>query len=342
MLINELLQLATSKRASDLYLAQDRPPLLRIDGMLQTLSDIAPQGQEAIQRVLETVVPPDRIELFHREKELDISYEVSGLGRCRVNACYQRGVIALSFRLLPQRIPTIEELALPEVCRELISKPKGLILVTGPTGSGKSTTLAAMIGWLNQQAHLRIITIEDPIEFVHPDNQCSIIQRELGSDTHSFATAVRQSLRQNPDVILIGEMRDLETMSAALTAAETGHLVLSTLHTVDAVRTVDRFVSVFPPHQQPLIRMQLSMVLEGVIAQVLLRRASGRGRVAAFEIMLGIPAIRNLIREGKTHQLLSYMQVGRQYKMQTMQQALEDLTNRGIVTAEEAFKWMRE
>ena len=264
-------------------------------------------------------------------------YSIRGLARFRINVFVQRGTISLAIRRVPFEVPTIDELGLPAICKSLALKPRGLVLVTGRTGTGKSTTLAAMINHLNKNEARNIITVEDPIEYVFLDEKCMIAQRDLGSDTKSFANALRHVLRQDPDVILVGEMRDLETIATAITAAETGHLVLSTLHTPNAAQAIDRMIDVFPPHQQEQIRLQLSLVLEGVLAQVLLRRASGKGRVAAVEIMLGTDAVRNIIREGKIEQMPTYMQTGSQFGMQTMDQALQNLVRSRLVTAEEAL-----
>jgi twitching motility protein PilT len=251
----------------------------------------------------------------------------------------QRGTLSLAIRRVPFEVPSIDELGLPAICKCLVEKPRGLILLTGRTGTGKSTTLAAMIDHLNKTQARNVITIEDPIEYLFKDDKCVIAQRELGHDTWSFSKALRHVLRQDPDVILVGEMRDLETISTAITAAETGHLVLSTLHTPNAPQAIDRMIDAFPPHQQEQIRLQLSLVLEGVLSQILLRRATGRGRVAAVEIMIGTDAIRNLIRDGKTEQIPTYMQTGGQYGMQTMDQALQDLIKSRVVTLEEASSY---
>jgi len=266
-----------------------------------------------------------------------LAYSIRGLARFRINVFVQRGTISLAIRRVPFEVPTIDELGLPAICKSLALKPRGLVLVTGRTGTGKSTTLATMINHLNKNEARNIITIEDPIEYVFLDEKCVIAQRDIGSDSKSFANALRHVLRQDPDVILVGEMRDLETISTALTAAETGHLVMSTLHTPSAAQAIDRIIDVFPPYQQEQVRLQLSLVLEGVLAQVLLRRASGRGRVAAVEIMLGTDAVRNIIREGKIEQMPTYMQTGSQFGMQTMDQALQTLVRSRLVTAEEAL-----
>ncbi len=277
---------------------------------------------------------------FENSKELDFAYSLSGM-RCRINACWERGAVSIACRILPSKVPTMEQLSLPAVCKALATRPRGLTLVTGPTGAGKSTTLAAMIEYLNHTQSRRIITIEDPIEYVYTNDKCSIIQREVGKDTKSFSEALRRALRQDPNVILVGEMRDLETMATALTAAETGHLVLSTLHTADTVQTVDRIIDMFPPHQQQQVRVQLSMALEGVLSQRLLPRVGGKGRVAAFEVLVANYAIRNVIRSGDTHEILSYLQLGGQEGMQTMDRALMDLVVRGLITRDAALSLAR-
>jgi twitching motility protein PilT len=290
-----------------------------------------------LKEAFEHVTNENQKQSFRNELELDLAYSIRGLARFRINAFVQRGTISLAIRLVPFKVPTIEELDLPAICKSLALKPRGLVLVTGRTGTGKSTTLAAMIDHLNKSEARNIITIEDPIEYVFQDEKCVIAQRDLGSDTKSFAGALRHVLRQDPDVILVGEMRDLETIATAITAAETGHLVLSTLHTQSAPQAIDRMIDVFPPYQQAQIRLQLSLVLEGILSQVLLRRTSGRGRVAAVEIMLGTDAVRNIIREGKIEQMPTYMQTGSQFGMQTMDQSLQTLVRSHVVAAAEAL-----
>ena len=337
MEIEKLLRLAVERGASDLHLRVPSPPVLRVDGVLMPLDELPGVTSQDMKEAFEHITTESQREAFYRELELDLAYSVAGLARFRVSVFLQRGTISLAFRQVSLQVPSIEELGLPQVCKTLVLKPKGLVLVTGPTGSGKSTTLAAMINHLNEQERRNVITIEDPIKFLYRNEKCLIAQRDLGDDTRSFATALKHTLRQDPDVILLGEMRDLDTIATAITAAETGHLVLSTLHTVSAPQTIDRIVDVFPADQQEQIRLQLSLVLEGVLAQVLLPRAGGRGRVAAFEVMIATDAIRNLIREGKTDQIPTYLQTGRQYGMQTMDQALQDLVRSGAITAEEAL-----
>ncbi len=337
MKIEELLHLMVDKGASDLHLRVMRPPILRIDGILKVMEGMPHITPSDLKEAFEHITNENHKQTFRNDLELDLAYSIRGLARFRINAFMQRGTISLAIRRVPFEVPTIDELGLPEVCKSLALKPRGLVLLTGRTGTGKSTTLAAMINHLNKNETRNIITIEDPIEYIFQDEKCMIAQRDLGFDTRSFAGALRHVLRQDPDVILVGEMRDLETIATAITAAETGHLVLSTLHTASAPQAIDRMVDVFPPYQQEQIRWQLSMVLEGVLSQILLRRASGKGRVAAVEIMLGNDAVRNLIREGKIEQMPTYLQTGSQFGMQTMDQALQTLVRSRIVAADEAL-----
>lgn len=290
-----------------------------------------------MERVFEEATTDAQRISFAEELELDFAYQANGIGRFRVNAYLQGRTISLACRPIQTQLPTIDELGLPEVCKSLVLKPRGLIVVTGPAGCGKSTTLAAMMNYLNNQEKRKVVTIEDPIEFVHQDEKCVFSQRELGEDTRSFANALKHVLRQDPNVILVGEMRDLETMSAALTAAETGHLVLTTLHTPSAAQAIDRFIDIFPPHHQHQVRMQLSTTLEGVLYQMLVPRSDGSGRVAAVEIMLATSAVRNLIRQGKTYQLVNAIQMGSQFGMQTLDQALLALYRNGIISRAEAL-----
>jgi len=337
MNIEDLLHVVVEREASDLHLKVGSPPVLRIYGELVPLDDSSELVPEEMQEALERVTTEEQRENFAEELELDFAYSVRGFARFRVNAALQRGTISLAFRQIYWKIPTIEELGLPELCKVLALKPDGLILVTGPTGCGKSTTLAAMLDYLNERERRRVVTIEDPIEYLFRDKQCFITQRELGADTKSFANALKRSLRQDPDVILVGEMRDLETIATALTAAETGHLVFSTLHTPSAAGAIDRIIDVFPTHQQGQIRAQLSTTLEGSFYQALIPRANGNGLIAAVEVMIATPAVRNLIREGKTYQIPNVIQTGSQYGMQSMNQALKDLYQKGLITLEEAF-----
>lgn len=334
--IDDLLRLIVEKGASDLHLAVGVPPVLRVDGkLIHTNYDrLTPRDS---QRLVYDILTDEQIQRFESTMELDFSYSIAKLSRFRVNIFRDKGTVATAFRVIPTRIPTIKELGLPDILGELTKKPRGLILVTGPTGSGKSTTLAAMINQINNEVAHHIITIEDPIEYLHTHKMSVINQRELGQDTKAFANALRASLREDPDVILVGEMRDLETISTAITCAETGHLVFATLHTNNAPQTVDRMVDVFPPEQQEQIRFMLSNNLEAVICQTLLPRAGTPGRVCAMEIMTASPAIRNLIREGKAHQLTSSIQTSASMGMQTMDQSLRDLYQRGMITYDDAL-----
>jgi len=292
--------------------------------------------RDAMEMIL-SVLSEEQRRRFETELELDFAYSIPGVSRFRANVFQQRNSMGAVFRVIPIDIPTLEQLALPKVCSYLAERPRGLVLVTGPTGSGKSTTLAAMVDHINANRALHIMTLEDPIEFMHRNKMSYVNQREIGEDTHSFASALRRVLRQDPDVILVGEMRDLETISAAITAAETGHLVLATLHTTGGPETVDRIIDVFPPHQQQQVRMQVSTSLQGVLSQTLLRTTDGRSRVLAMEVMLGVPAIANLIREGKTHQMDTVIQGGGAQGMQTLDQSLKVLLNSGKITFEEAM-----
>ncbi len=338
MNVEELLTFMAGRDASDLHLRVPAPPMLRVDGELLAAEGIDNLTPPDIETILEQITTEEQRERFRSELELDFAYSVPGLARFRVNVMQQRGTMSIAFRRIPFTIPTIEEFGLPDVCTSLIMKPRGLVLVTGPTGSGKSTTLAAMIDYLNNREARNIITIEDPVEFLHSNKKCLIAQRDLGDDTHSFANALKHALRHDPDVILVGEMRDLETISTAITAAETGHLVLGTLHTVDAVQTVDRIIDAFPPEHQHQVRMQLSQVIEGVLSQTLVPKATGKGRVAVFEILVANGAVRNLIRTNKTYELPSVLQLSNRDGMQTLNQALAYLINTRQITAEEATR----
>jgi len=337
MTVNELLKLMVEKEASDLHLRVPSPPVLRIDGELWPLEELPPVTPEYMKGALNEITSEGQRQTFYAKKELDLAHSVPGLARFRVNAFFQRGSISIAVRQVSLNVPDIDQFGLPAVCKTLALKKKGLVLVTGPTGSGKSTTLAAMINHINTNVRRNIITIEDPIEYVYKNDKCLIAQRDLGDDTLSFASALRQSLRQDPNVILVGEMRDLDTISTAITAAETGHLVLSTVHTSSAPQTIERIVDVFPAQQQRQVQYQLSLVLEGVLSQVLVPLIGGRGRVAAIEVMVGTDAIRNLIREGRTHQIPSYIQTGRQDGMQTMDQALQELVRSGTISVADAL-----
>ena len=334
--LDDLLRLVVEKKGSDLHLAAGVPPVLRIDGQLLATNYQA-LGDYDVQRMVYAILTDEQIRAFETDYELDCSYQLKGISRFRVNVYRDRGAVAAAFRVIPSKIPTVRELGLPLVLEDLSRRPRGLVLVTGPTGSGKSTTLAAMIGQVNNERSVHIITIEDPVEYLHTHRRSLINQRELGADTRSFAQALRHALREDPDVILVGEMRDLETMALAITAAETGHLVFSTVHTNSAAQTVDRIVDVFPPGQQEQIRIQLSNNLEAVLSQQLLPRAGTPGRVCSMEIMVASPAVRNLIREAKAHQITSIIQTSAHLGMQTMDQCLRDLYQRGLITYEMAM-----
>jgi len=340
MELRDLFHLVENQGASDLLLTAGAPPMIRVHGNIQPTNN-PPLGPEDVKRMVYSLLNDKQKEEFEENKELDFSLGLGGGHRFRVNCYLQRGCVAGAFRPISSRIPGLKELGLPPLVYDLSFCPQGLLLVTGPTGHGKSTTQAAMLDLINTNKRCHIITVEDPIEFVHRNKQSVIDQRERGSDTHSFANALKYVLRQDPDVILVGEMRDLDTISAALTAAETGHLVLATLHTNDAVQTIDRIIDVFPERQQQQVRVQVSLTLLAVISQRLLPKATGDGRVLAVEIMRNTHSSANLIREGKTHQLYSVMETGTKEGMMTMDSALIKLYQRGLVTAEEAQLHMR-
>ncbi len=335
--IQEFLRDMVELNASDLHVKAPTGPVFRINGALTHTEKCHPVTPEDVEQVFDQVTTETQHEIFFRTHELDFAYAVPGLARFRVNVQRQRGSLSMVFRVIPFRIPSIEELGLPQILKELMLKPRGLIVVTGPTGSGKSTTLAAMIDYLNNTTRSRVITIEDPIEYIYKDNLCVISQRELGADTSSFDCALKHALRHDPDVIVVGEMRDLETMSTAIAAAETGHLVLGTLHTIDAPQTVDRMIDMFPPQQHQQVRLQFSQILVAVVAQTLIPRASGKGRVGAFEIMLATSAVSNLVREGKTFELPSIMQMSKSLGMQILDQDLAYLVKRGVIKMEDAM-----
>ncbi len=331
--IMQLLAFATKESASDVHISSGEPPMIRIHGDMRKI-DMPPLMREDVYTVLYNILNDQQRKAYEEHYELDFAIAITGVGRFRVNAFLQNRGESIVFRTIPEKIPLLEQLNMPPIVAELTKKEKGLILLTGPTGSGKSTTLAAMLDLINREYKCHILTIEDPIEFVHKSKNSLVNQRELGSNTHSFANALRSALREDPDVILVGEMRDLETISLALTAAETGHLVLATLHTSSAPKTVDRIIDVFPAEQQQQIRTMLSESLQAVIAQQLIKRKEGLGRIAALEIMIGTPAVRNLIRENKIAQIPSALQTGRQHGMQTMDQALLDLCRNSLVSKE--------
>jgi pilus retraction protein PilT len=336
-LIEALCQVV-AQGGSDLHVTVDAPPTLRVDGSLRPAISPTPWSRDKVRGALTSLLTPDRLDEFDRELELDFAYTISDESRFRVNFFQQRGSLGAVFRLIPTEIKTLEQLGIDPDLGKFAGLPRGLVLVTGPTGSGKSTTLAALIDLANSTRADHIVTVEDPIEFMHNHKKSIVNQREVGGDTHSFANALKHVLRQDPDVILIGELRDLETISVALTAAETGHLVFATLHTQDAAQTIDRVIDVFPPHQQDQVRTQLASTLQGVVCQTLVPRASGKGRVVATEVMMMTPAVGNLIREGKTYQIASSMQAGRDLGMHTMDQDLADLVNSGTVTLKAAME----
>jgi twitching motility protein PilT len=335
--LHQLLKILVESNGSDLHVTTNTPPQIRVDGKMTPL-DFPPLNQVETKQLCYSVLTDAQKHKFEEENELDLSFGVKGLSRFRGNVFIQRGAVAGVFRVIPYKILTFEELNLPPVVSELAAKPRGLILVTGPTGSGKSTTLASIIDYINISRHEHIVTIEDPIEYLHPHKGCLVNQREVGADTKSFKNALKYILRQDPDVVLVGELRDLETIEAALTLSETGHLCLATLHTNSCAQTINRIVDVFPPYQQTQIRAQLSFVLEGVMSQALMPRMNSKGRVMALEIMVPNPAIRNLIREDKVHQIYSQMQVGQEkFGMQTMNQSLFSLFQKRLISLEEAL-----
>jgi len=317
--------------ASDLHLTTGAPPMIREHGKLRPL-DYPMLDQQLVRETVYSILTNDQRQRLETEWQIDFSYSIPGIARFRVNAYFQRDSVGAAFRLIPTSIPAFETLGLPEILLDFTRKPRGFVLVTGPTGSGKSTSLASMLDRINKERHEHIMTVEDPIEFLHRHQNCIVNQRELGSDAKSFALALKAALRQDPDVILVGEMRDLETMQTAITAAETGHLVFATLHTQDTAQTVDRIIDAFPPSQQHQVRTQLSVALQGIVTQQLLPTVDGKGRVCACEVLVPTPGIRNLIREGKTHQIYSALQTGGGVGMQTMDSALVDLAHRGLIT----------
>ena len=335
--LDQMLKELVARGASDLHITTGIPPMIRLHGHLRPLGD-SPLAPAATKQLAYSILTDVQKQKFEEQKELDFSFGVRGLGRFRANVYLQRGAVGVAIRTIPYKIFTFQELGLPKVVEELCARPSGLLLITGPTGSGKSTTLTTMIDKINSERSEHIITIEDPIEFVHTHKKCIVNQREVHADTDSFAKALRAALRQDPDKVLIGEMRDLETIESALTIAETGHLTFATLHTNSAVQTINRIIDVFPAHQQPQIRAQLSFVLEGVLCQALIPRADGQGRVMVLEVMIPNPAIRNLIREDKVHQIYSTMQAGQEKSgMQTMNQSLLDHFLRRTITREVAL-----
>lgn len=333
--IELLLEEVIKKKASDLHLQVGLPPMLRVDGSLVPVQAAKLLDEEAVEALVFAVLDEDQKQVLLKDKEFDFSFAFGDLGRFRVNAYHERGNLAAALRLIPNEIMSVEQLGLPQTVSKFTDYPRGLVLVTGPTGSGKSTTLAAMVDKINAERATHIITIEDPIEFTHKSKKAVVVQREVHYDTYSFSAALRSSLRQDPDVVLIGEMRDLETISAAITIAETGHLVFATLHTNSASQSVDRMIDVFPPHQQPQVRAQLANILMAIVSQRLVP-AIGGGRVAAAEILVATPAVRNIIREGKSHQLEAVIQTGAEHGMQSMDKTLVQLIHNGTITYEEA------
>lgn len=333
--IEILLEEVIKKRASDLHLQVSMPPMLRIDGRLVPIAGYTALDEEKVEALVFAILDDEQKQILLKDKEFDFSFAFGDLGRFRVNAFHERGNLAAALRLIPNEIKTIAELGLPATVNNFANFPRGLVLVTGPTGSGKSTTLAALIDQINDQKSHHIITIEDPIEFTHKSKKSLVVQREVHYDTYSFSAALRSSLRQDPDVVLIGEMRDLETISAAITIAETGHLVFATLHTNSAAQSIDRMVDVFPPHQQPQIRSQLANILQAICSQRLIP-AIGGGRLAAAEILMATPAVRNIIREGKSHQLDAVIQTGGDVGMQSMDKTLVSMVQSGTITYDDA------
>jgi twitching motility protein PilT len=330
----EVLKEVVEANASDLHLTVGSPPMIRLRGELRALDNYPAMTSKDTRDIIYSILSNDQRKRLEEDWQVDFSYSVPQYGRFRVNAYMQRASLGAAFRLIPSEIKSVDQLGLPTVIHDMVKKPRGFVLVTGPTGSGKSTSLAAMIDEINKSRNEHILTIEDPIEFLHRHQKCVVNQREIGNDAQSFSLGLKAALRQDPDVILVGEMRDLETISTALTAAETGHLVFATLHTQDTAQTIDRIIDVFPPHQQQQVRVQLSVALQGIVTQQLLPTADGSGRVAACEVLVLNPAVRNLIREGKTHQIHSVLQTGGAQGMQSMDAALAQLVRQGKITRE--------
>ncbi|MCA9407455.1 MAG: type IV pilus twitching motility protein PilT [Candidatus Omnitrophica bacterium] len=338
--LKELLKLTIQEKASDLHLTENSPPILRIDGRLN-LIDHASLNRDELKKSIYGILADHQKEKFEKDLELDFSLQLDDSERFRVNVHLQRGSVEAAFRRIPIHIPDLEQLGLPKAVIDFSRRPSGLVLITGPTGSGKTTTLASMINLINNERACMIMLVEDPIEYVHKNKKSVIKQREIYSDTRSFSEALKRCLRQDPDVIVVGEMRDLETISTALTAAETGHLVLATLHTPDAPQTIERIIDVFPAHQQQQVRLQLSASIQGIVSQTLLPRAEGEGRVLASEVLVATPAIRNLIREQAIEQIPTSIQTGLQYGMHTMDMSLKKLYQEGVITYEDAFAQVR-
>jgi twitching motility protein PilT len=337
-----LLRTGSSRRASDLHMVVGSPATFRIDGSLIPADGVASLTPEDINEAFLQLTTPEEREQFHRHLELDFGYTLPDVGRLRCNAAQQRGSISLAVRLLPPKIPTIDELELPQICKELALKPRGLVVVTGPTGSGKTTTIAAMIQHLNTQETRHVVTIEDPIEYTYPSIKCAVTQRQLGTDTLSFANALKHILRQDPDVILVGEMRDPETVDAVLTVAETGHFILTTGHAPSATQAMERIIDLFPPHQRDLAQVRLASLLVGALCQVLVPRADGSGRIGAVEIMLGNPAVKSLIREGKIYQLPNVIRTHRDIGMISLDEALVSLYLKGVITGKSVLEFCND
>lgn len=335
MKIEQMLEQVVKLDASDLHIQSGQPPMLRIDGALKPVPDGPVLDAAAVEALVYALLEEDQKEILLRDKEIDLSFAFGNYGRFRVNAFHERGNLAAALRLIPTKVRTLEELGMPKVVTDFTDFPRGLVLVTGPTGSGKSTTLAAMVDRINTEKALHILTIEDPIEYAHNSKKSIVVQREIHYDTMSFGAALRSSLRQDPDVVLLGEMRDLETISSAITIAETGHLVLATLHTNSAAQSIDRMIDVFPPHQQQQIRVQLAGMLQAIVSQRLVPTIGG-GRIVAAEILVATPAVRNIIREAKTHQLDAVIQTGSEFGMQSMDKTLVQLVHQGKISFDEA------
>lgn len=333
--IEVLLEEVVKANASDLHIQVGLSPMLRIDGYLRPLAGVDILSEEDVESLIFSILDDDQKAILLKDKEFDFSFAFGDLGRFRVNAFHERGNLAAAFRLIPNQILSVEQLGLPPIVTRFADYPRGLVLITGPTGSGKSTTLASIINKINQERPLHIITVEDPIEYAHKSAKSVVIQREVHYDTYSFSAALRSSLRQDPDVVLIGEMRDLETIAAAITIAETGHLVFATLHTNSAAQSIDRMIDVFPPHQQPQVRAQLSNILMAICSQRLIPTLGG-GRIAAAEILVATAAVRNIIREGKSHQLDAVIQTGAEYGMQSMDKTLVNMVHSGTISLDEA------
>ncbi|NLJ61073.1 MAG: type IV pilus twitching motility protein PilT [Firmicutes bacterium] len=335
--LEDLLKAAAKSGASDLHITVGLPPMLRVTGKLSPIDELKSLTADDTERLVMSMISEDNKQVFEDEGHVDFSLGIPGIGRFRVNAYKQRGTCGAAIRVIPFDVPNLRDLGLPQSIEAFVDKPRGFVVVTGPTGSGKSTTLAALVELINSKRNCHVMTIEDPIEYLHKHKKAIVNQREIGEDAKSFPSALRAALREDPDVILVGEMRDLETMATAITAAETGHLVLATLHTGDAVQTIDRIIDVYPEYQQRQVRVQLAGTLEAVIAQQLIPKKDKSGRVPAVEIMVGTPAVKSLIREGKTHQLRSLIQTGARFGMQTMEQSLRSWVEQGVVSEEDAL-----